>query len=184
MDRMSEALEEAFASGDENGCTLYAVEIDHPTFEDGPVRVIAGADGDPAALPQDRRIMLPIVPGGLPVEHVPCGFEFVRPGADHDGPTDGKIRIDNVSRLLDGHLRGAQGFNAPVTVTVRPYVVPDEIAAVTGPDEEIRGLELRRVMLTAETAEGTLQYPDGRELNIPTGPHAVFTREEYPALYR
>jgi hypothetical protein len=54
---------------------------------------------------------------------------------------------------------------------------------VTGPDEEIDGLELSNVQVTADQAEGTLTFADGRQTNIPTGPNAFFDRLNYPALF-
>ena len=47
----------------------------------------------------------------------------------------------------------------------------------------IEGLLLTTVDLTADTAEGTLSWPDGRDQNVPTGPNAFFDRATYPGLF-
>lgn len=175
------ALAESYASGDEDGVTITAAQLDHASFE-APVFVVTGIDtatGEPA-----ETVGLPIDEGGAPVPHTPCGFSFVRAGADHDGPTDGKVQMDNVSDLLHGHLKGAIGYNEPILVTFRQYrILPGAVADVTGPDEVIEGLLLAVVDLTADTAEGTLTWEDGRSVNVPTGPDAFFDRASYPGLF-
>ncbi|CAO4181980.1 DUF1833 family protein [Methylorubrum populi] len=175
------ALAESYASGDEDGVVVTAAQIDHESFET-PIYVVTGLDtatGEPA-----ETIGLPTEEGGPPVPHTPCAFSFVRTGADHDGPTDGKVQIDNVSDQLHGPLKGAIGYNEPIQVTFRQYrVLPGALAAVTGPDEVIEGLLLTTVDLTADTAEGTLSWPDGRDQNVPTGPNAFFDRATYPGLF-
>ncbi len=175
------ALAESYASGDEAGVTITAAQLDHVSFE-RPIFVLAGIDtatGEPA-----ETIDLPIEEGGAGVAHTPCAFTFVRAGADHDGPTDGKVQIDNVSDLLHGPLKGAIGYNEPILVTFRQYrVLPGFLGDVTGPDEVIEGLRLAVVELTADTAEGTLSWEDGRDVNVPTGPNAFFDRASYPGLF-
>lgn len=174
-------LAESYASGDEEGVVVTAAQIDHESF-DAPIYVVTGLDtatGEPA-----EKVGLPIDEGGPRVLHTPCAFTFVRTGADHDGPTDGKVQIDNVSDLLHGPLKGAIGYNAAISITFRQYrVLPGALAAVTGPDEVIEGLLLTTVDLTADTAEGTVSWPDGRDQNVPTGPNAFFDRANYPGLF-
>ena len=176
---LSAALAEAYASGDSEGVVLTAAELDHSGFP-ATVFVVNGVEG-PAP---GAAVSLPIEAGGEGVDHTPCAFTFVRPGADRDGPTDGRVMIDNVSDLLSGPLRDAIGYNEPIRVTFRQYrVLPGRLEAVTGPDEVIEGLELSRVDLSPDTAEGTLTYQDGRLQNVPTGPDAFFDRENYPGLF-
>lgn len=178
---VSLAIAEAYASGDTAGVVLTAASLDHPSF-DAPIYVAAGIeapDGDP-----DGKIMLPTEEGGPPVAHTPCAFTFIRPGADRDGPTEGRVQMDNVSDLLQGPLKNAVGYNESISVTFRQYrVLPGRLAQVTGPDEIIEGLLLSTVDLKADTAEGTLAYEDGRMQNVPTGDDAFFDRENYPGLF-
>lgn len=177
---LSAALEEVYASGDEEGVVIDTVEIDHVSF-DGPVlwarRVLGLADDDAV-------IMLPIEEGGDPVAHTPGGFRLVRPGADKKGPTDGRIILDGVSGQLYPLLKAALGHGEPITICFRQYrVLPGQLDAVTGPDEEIAGLQLQSVSLSATQAEGTVAWPDGRKMNVPTGPEAFFDRDNYPGLF-
>lgn len=176
---ISAALEEAYASGDEEGVTLTTAEIDHPGFDE-PVRVVTGADD----LDGDVTIDLPLEEGGEKVPHKAVAFALTRPGADKDGPTEGKIRIDNVSDQLEGPLKQALGYEEPILITFRQYrFLPGQIDLLTGPDEEIPGLILSEVQLSYDAAEGTVSYPDGRLVNVPTGPDAFFDRETYPGLF-
>lgn len=176
---ISAALEEAYASGDEEGVTLTAAEIDHPGFDE-PIYVVRGADD----LDGETTIDLPLVEGGPKVPHKAVPFALTRPGADKDGPTEGKIRIDNVSDQLEGPLKQALGYEEPILITFRQYrILPGQLALVTGPDEEIPGLLLSDVQLGYDAAEGTVAYPDGRMQNVPTGPDAFFDRETYPGLF-
>lgn len=178
---VSLALQEAYASGDEEGIVLTTAEIDHASF-DAPIRIVSGVDG--AAGDEDDLIPLPLVAGGQPIGHKPCAFGLTRPGHDEDGPTDARVRIDNVSALLQEPLKLALGYNLPIHVTFRQYrVLPGQLGAVHGPDEVIEGLLLSRVVLQPDTAEGTLSWPDGRSQNVPTGPNAFFDRSEYPGLF-
>ncbi|MCJ2009186.1 DUF1833 domain-containing protein [Methylobacterium sp. J-092] len=149
---------------------------------DTPIMVVAGVD-DPTGDP-DGKVYLPLEEGAEPVAHTPCDFGFTRPGADRDGPTDGKLQIDNASDLLQDALKAAMGYNEPILITFRVYCfLPGELEAVTGPDEVIEGLRLDTVDLTADSAEGALSYLDGRTQNVPTGPDAFFDRENYPGLF-
>ncbi|MFE1598180.1 DUF1833 family protein [Methylobacterium sp. ID0610] len=176
------ALQEAYASGDEEGVIIDTVQIDHPSL-DAPIYLACNIDsalGDPG-----DTIGLPIVEGGPKVPHLLCAFGVIRPGADEDGPTDGKLQIDNASDLLHDLLKNAVGYDAEVLVTFRAYrVLPGHLDDVTGPDDDtLSGLELTQFEVTAAQAEGTLSWPDGRQQNVPTGPHAFFDRDEYPSLF-
>ncbi|WP_455989365.1 hypothetical protein [Methylorubrum extorquens] len=110
---------------------------------------------------------------------------MIGPGADSDGPTEGKIRIDNVSDLLHGLLKGAIGYDQAIRVTIRFYrVLPGQIDKVAGPDDDsFSGLEMTAVELSADSAEGTIAWPDGRQQNVPSGPDTFFDRSSYPALF-
>jgi hypothetical protein len=173
------AVEEYYASGDTDGVVLWAAELDHATFE-APIYLVAGIEG---ADPETDTIALPLEAGGTKVAHTPCGFMLTRPGHDKDGPTDAKVLVDNVAADLEPHLEAARGVNSPLTVTFRSYRAESfaDVAAIASPDDVIEGLEGARVSLKPDgSAEATLQWPDGRTLNIPTGPHAFISREEYP----
>lgn len=177
----SAAIEEFYASGgDEVG--VLAIEITHAAWTDAIrwVTRIEDPDGDETAT-----LDLPLTEGSEKVAHRICAFTVVHPGQDRDGPTDGKIRLDGVSAELQEPLRAAQGFSEPIRVTLRTYLASslDELRAATGPDEIVSDLELASVSVTADMAEGTLAFHDGRNVNVPTGPNAFFDRENYPGLF-
>jgi hypothetical protein len=179
---LSAALRESYASGDEEGVIVETLEIDHASLDAAIllVRNVDSALGDPG-----DTVGLPLEEGGPKVPHLLCAFEVITPGADADGPTEGKLRIDGASHVIHDLLRGAIGYNEEIRVTLRFYrVLPGALAAVTGPDDDsFSGLEMTAVDLSAERAEGTIAWPDGRQQNVPTGPHAFFNRDEYPGLF-
>lgn len=179
---LSAALEEFHASGGEDEVAVIAIEILHPGFE--PIRWVLRKEAEDGA--EDEAIMLPLIEGGPKVAFSLCAFRLIAPGSDKDGPTDGKLQLDGVSGQLQAPLKAAQGFGEPIRVTFRTYLVSSlaELATVTGPDELLEGLELSNVSLTADMAEGSLTYSDGRNAAVPTGPDAFFDRENYPALFR
>lgn len=179
---LSAAIEEFYASGGEDGVAVPAIEFAHPAWA-VPIRwasKVEDPDGDETAT-----IDLPLIAGGPKAPHVMGAFQIVHPGQEKDGPTDGKIRLDGVSGKLQEPLRAAQGYAEPVRVTIRTYLASslDELRAVTGPDEVIEDLELASVQVTADMAEGTLAFRDGRNLNVPTGDNAFFDRGNYPGLF-
>jgi len=163
-------MKEAYASGDEDGIDLVAIVLNHATFP-SPVYLVGGSDDD---------LALPISDGGATVLHTAVSFSYTPPGFDTDGPTDGKLSVDNVSGYLNSYLELATGQNRSISVTMRRYhVSASSYALPTSIDEEITGLVIRSVSLTASRAEASLTYPDVREDNFPL---AIYTAEEYPAL--
>jgi hypothetical protein len=170
---VSQALAEIYASpGDE--IVIWAVELTHPALAE-PVRVVHNSEED---------LTLPLAAGvGAPTAlHVACAFDVTLSGFDEDGPTDAKLRIDNVSQLLFDPLEAAQGSNQPVTVVLRSYIF-DPPTMTPQLAEVITGLYLKSVEVTATTAEGTLYREDGRGLNFPSGPRAFFDLQRYPGIH-
>ncbi|SOR28437.1 conserved protein of unknown function [Methylorubrum extorquens] len=179
---VSAALRETYASGDDECVVVETLEVDHASL-DGPIRLVRNVDselGEPG-----ETLNLPIVTGGPRVPHLFCAFELIAPGADSDGPTEGKIRMDNVSDLFHELLKGAIGYDAAIRVTIRFYrVLPGRLDEVAGPDDDsFTGLEMTAVEISADSAEGTIAWPDGRQQNVPSGPDAFFDRSSYPALF-
>jgi hypothetical protein len=179
---VSAALREAYASGDDECVVVETLEVDHPSL-DGPIRLVRNVDGE---LGEPGETMnLPIVAGGPRLPHLFCAFDLIAPGADSDGPTEGKLRMDDVSDVLHGLLKNVIGYNEAIRVTFRFYrVLPGRLDAVTGPDDDsYGGLEMTAVELSADSAEGAISWPDGRQQNVPSGPNAFFDRANYPTLF-
>ncbi|APX83818.1 hypothetical protein BV511_03185 [Methylorubrum extorquens] len=179
---VSAALRETYASGDDECVVVETLEVDHPSL-DGPIRLVRNVDselGEPGEM-----MSLPIVAGGPRLPHLFCAFELIAPGADSDGPTEGKLRMDNVSDVLHGLLKNVVGYDQAIRVTFRFYrVLPGRLDAVTGPDDDgYSDLEMTAVELSADSAEGAISWPDGRQQNVPSGPNAFFDRASYPALF-
>nr|WP_210302094.1 DUF1833 family protein [Methylobacterium brachythecii] len=175
-------MEESYASGDDEGVEVVGLAIDHPSFP-APVymvRDVANNFGNPG-----DTIGLPIAEGGPKLPHLLLAFTVIRPGADRDGPTDGKLQIDGASDEINALLEGTIGYDEEIRVSLRFYrVLPGQLDAVTGPDDDgLNGLLMTEVAIDATQASGTIAWPDGRNQNVPTGDNAFFDRDNYPALF-
>jgi hypothetical protein len=101
---------------------------------------------------------------------------------DEEGVVITTLEVDHASLDL---MKGVVGYNEAIKITFRQYrVLPGQLAALTGPDDDtLTGLEMTAFDISAERAEGTIAWPDGRQQNVPTGPNAFFDRDSYPALF-
>jgi len=179
---LKQALAEAYASGDEAGVIVTTLEVDHASLD---TAILLAQNVDSALGEPGDTVELPLVEGGPKVGHLLCAFGIVAPGADPDGPTEGRLQIDNVSDLLHDLMKGVIGYNEAIRVTFRQYrVLPGGLADLTGPDDDtLTGLEMTAFEISADRAEGSIAWPDGRQINVPTGPNAFFNRDSYPGLF-
>lgn len=179
---LTTALREAYASGDTEGIIVTTLEVDHASLDEA---ILLAQNIDSELGEPGDTILLPLVEGGPKVPHLLCAFALIPPGADQDGPTDGRLQIDNVSDLLHDLMQGVIGYNEAIKIAFRQYrILPGRLDAVTGPDDDtLSGMEMTAFDINADRAEGTIAWPDGRQQNVPTGPHAFFNRDEYPGLF-
>jgi hypothetical protein len=150
---------------------LATIELSHPAIAE-TIRIVSNSDED---------MMLPIE-GGQTVLFKACRCEITFGGHDEDGPTDPKIRIDNVSGLLFEPLEAAQGTNQAMSVTLRTYLL-DTASFTADLEDSVPGYKLKIVNLTADTSEGALMLEDGRTRNFPAGAKAFFDIFNYPGLF-
>lgn len=166
---LSAALTEAYAAVDVSGDIYHTLEFDHPTFA-SPLRFVQGA----RISGEYETVNLPTA-GNPAAPFTVVAFEFTLPGQEEGGVTKAKIRIDNVSQLLQGVLREAISSDYPFTVTYRAYSTND----LNNP-EVYSGLKMRSVALSAMSAEGDLSY---EEIEMQAFPRQTYSLEKYPALY-
>lgn len=167
---LSAALEEAYASVDQDGDVWTTIQIDHVTLP-GPLRFVQGVPVKDVF----ETMSFPIEVGGDPVSFTVADFGFVRPSQEEGGPGRGKIRIDNVSRHLQPVLRAAVQSDQPITVIYRVYHSTDTVNP-----ETYSGLNLGNVALTALSATGDLYY---QEVELQAFPRKTYTIELFPALF-
>jgi hypothetical protein len=103
--------------------------------------------------------------------YIACPFELEEPGDDPDGPTDARIKVDNVDRrIVDAHRL----ISSPPSVTLEAILASD-------PDEleySIQGLILRDASWDATAVQGTLRFED-----LTIEPVAeVMTPDRFPGL--
>lgn len=159
------AMQEAYASAPRQHTILETLELDHPAFS-SPVRVVTGVGEDQT---------LPLGGGKGSATFVAMDIGVTLPGFSDDGPSQAKLRIDNVSGLLLPYLRDAVASTQPISITFRAYTTAD----ISQPGDVISDLELREVTLTATAAEGTLSF---REIETQAFPLRTYDLESYPAL--
>lgn len=167
---ISAALAEAYAAVDVDGDVWETVELDHVTMEE-PKRFVRGTPIKDVF----ETMSFPLVPGGVPVAFTVVDFSGILPGHDEGGPTKARLRIDNVSRILQQALREAVVSDQPITVTYRTYSSKD-------PDnpEVYTDLRLRSVSVTALSANGDLSYDS---IEMKAFPGKTYDLTTYPALF-
>ena len=167
---ISAALAEAYAAVDVDGEIWETVELDHVTMPE-PRRFVRGAP----VKDEFETMNFPITAGGTPVPFTIVDFSGVLPGHDEGGPTKAKLRIDNVSRILQQALREAVLSDQPIMVTYRTYSSKDP----SNP-EVYTDLRLRTVSITALSATGDLSYD---EIEMKAFPGKTYDLTLYPALF-
>ncbi|MGY6251661.1 DUF1833 family protein [Bosea thiooxidans] len=166
---LSEALTEAYAAVDISGQLYDTVEIDHPTLE-SPLRFVKGV-----RIPGEYEVVELPVAGNPTAPFTVVDFSFQRPGFDEGGSSKARIRVDNVSRILQQALRDAISADQPFSVTYRCYSTND----INHPDE-YTGLRMGSVTVNALSAEGDLYY---EEVELQAFPKRTYDLDMYPALY-
>src|SRR5690242_10965134 len=104
-------MAEAYASNDVAGDFHCTLEIDHVTFPE-PQRFVQGV----WVKDLYETLTLP-VPGNPAAIFNVVDFSWQRPGQEEGGTTKARIRVDNVSRVLQDVLRGAIAADQPFEVT-------------------------------------------------------------------
>lgn len=166
---LSAALAEAYAANDVKADLLLTLEFDHPTFV-VPLRFVQGT----RVKDLYETVALP-VPGNPAASFTVVDFSWQRPGQEEGGTTKARIRVDNVSRVLQDALRSAIQSDEAFSVTYREYSVADP-----NHPEIYDGLRMAQVSVTALSASGDLYY---EEIEMKAFPARTYDLDRYPALY-
>ncbi|MCE4223393.1 DUF1833 family protein [Methylobacterium sp. C25] len=159
-----QSRDEAYASGPVDQVVRHVVELDHPSF-DAPLYFMA-------AVEEDVTITLE---NGTSVTAIACAFDLTPPGFEDSGPTPAQLSIDGVSYKLFPVLKDAVGAGS-IKVTYRAYL-GDDLAT---PVDLIEGLELKKVSLSATSAQGELSF---KEIATQAFPRRTYDIETYPGLW-
>ncbi|WP_046869354.1 DUF1833 family protein [Microvirga massiliensis] len=164
---LTDAIQEAYADPDIDDVIIDTIELDHASFAE-PVRIVCNVEQD---------MDLPINDGGLKARFIACGVKVTLQGFDDDGPTTGQLAVDNVSKLLQPHLKAAVKAGLPLNVTYRGYTVSD----LSRPGEVRGGLMLSKVSLGPTSATGTLETTSKADRQA--FPRLTYSLADYPALH-
>lgn len=159
---LTEAMKEAYADPDLATVIHDTIEMNHPSFADGPLHFVCNVEND-------------MVLGG--VLHKRVGVTLTLTGFDDDGETQGQLTLDNVSGQLVGPLREAVKAGFPIQVVYRAYTDQN----VVTPGEVRAGLILSKVSLNATSATGTLE-PSSKH-DTQAFPRLTYDPERYKALH-
>lgn len=162
-------MAEAYASNDVRGDLLLTLEFDHVTFPE-PLRFVQGT-----RVPEIYETVTLPVPGDPAAVFTVVDFSWQRPGQEEGGTTKARIRVDNVSRAIQGALRGAIASDKPFDVTYREYLTTDP-----NNPEIYDGLHMGTVSVTPLSASGDLYY---EEMELKAFPARTYDLDTYPALY-
>ena len=169
-DRLTQAMQEAYAAVLSSVVILHTLELNHPAFAT-PIRVVTGDDGLPAA----QTVALTLESGET-VDFMAMAFDVTPPGFDDKGPTPGRIRIDFVSGELIEPLEAAATTSGVIEVTYRAWRSDQR----GEPGDVVKGLKLRRVGLNETAAEGDVGFD---EVGKQAFPRQTYSIDLYPALF-
>lgn len=170
--RLTEAMEEAYASNPSSVVILHAIEVNHGTFPE-PIRVVSGDHGPPDG---DEEGLVYLGVDGTMIPFVAMAYEVIPPGYDDDGPTPGRLRLSSVSGELLPYLEEAARNAGPIMVTYRGYRSDDR----SEPGDVISGLRLRAVDVDAIEAQGEIGFDEVGRQNFP---RITYSIEHYPGLF-
>ncbi|PZU87352.1 MAG: hypothetical protein DI527_18935 [Chelatococcus sp.] len=166
---ISAAMAETYASNDVRADLLCTLQFDHPTFI-VPLRFVQGT----RVKDLYETVQLP-VPGNPSADFTVVDFSWQRPGMEESGAPKARVRVDNVSRVLQDALRAAVSSDAPFDVTYREYLTSDP-----NHPEIYDGLHMSSVSVTALSASGDLFY---EEIEMKAFPGRTYDLATYAALY-
>ncbi|MBB3020637.1 hypothetical protein FHR70_003723 [Microvirga lupini] len=168
-DRLTMAMEEAYASAPQDVVFLHTIELNIPG-DDGPARFVVGDEGDANGL-----VYLTLETGAT-VPFTATAFDAIPPGADNDGPTDGTLVIDGVSGELAEVLENAAVMAGTITAIYRNY----RSDARFEPGEVISDLRVKSASVTETRVEGAFGFDD---VGSQAFPRDTYDKDHYPGLY-
>lgn len=169
-DRLTQAMQEAYAAVLSSVVILHTLELSHPAFSQ-PIRIVTGDDG----LAASELVPLTLETGAT-VDFTALAFDVTPPGFDDKGPTPGRISVDLVSGELMEPLESAAVSSGVIEVTYRAWR-SDQRGT---PGDVIKGLKLRRVALNETAAAGDIGFDEvGRQ----AFPRVTYSIDLYPALF-
>ena len=119
---MSAVLRAVYASAPIDQVPVHTLELTHPAFDDGAIRLCQGFDDVTATL-EDAST----------VEFKSSGFGVSLPSRAVKGRQDLQFQLDNVTGEALRNIRAAQEAGGPVTVTYRAYLASDLSAPAQPP---------------------------------------------------
>lgn len=163
---MEAALAEAYASCPTDLVVLETVEINHPSFTDGPIRVV-----------NDYVDLTATLETGQAATFVRFAFTSVKPEVNAAGVPEYLVTVDNATAEIARMLMSVSASPSPLTVVIRQYRSDD----LTKPAGRLIPGEIRHV--DAPESSVTIKIGFGQIANMPF-PKELFTPRRFPGLVR
>lgn len=175
---ISEGLIEAYASVDNTGIIYDTIEVGHNALEE-PLYFVKGTpksgEFTHMQFPVLMNVGTPPVPTNVMKTFTVVDFGLQRPGQEEGGVTRARLRIDNVSRIIQSVMRDVIASDQPIKITYRCYWSED----LNNP-EVYSGFKMNQVAITALSAEGELFY---EEVDMQAFPRETYDLPRYPSLF-
>lgn len=176
-----EALQEAYASAPTDEVILSTLEIRHPSFTDGAIRVVMD-HGDMFTIESVdtwghymKLENTAPVQAGQTVFFQACMFKITLPEQRDGALPSVNIELDNVTREMMQYLDDAIGQRAPIEITYREYLASDKLT----PQFIMSGLTMKTVDSSLSKIVGTAQFGD---LVNKSFPKKLYRPDEFKGL--
>ena len=171
---MNEALREAYARADATVLHLDTLELRHPQFQDGVIRL----DSYDVDIGIGLEANAPLN-GGETVQFFANGMDVSMPSISTDPDGEVIAQIDGVSGFLQPYFGNANKTQIPIEATVRP--IGYDVTKKTALDVlEIRHLQVRHVQIRLATIVLTMGYTNSANIEFPA---INYTADSHPGLY-
>ena len=171
-DIRTQAIREAYASVTSD-VVLQTMELRHPSFVEGgmPIALRFVQDGI------DHDLLLEAdapMDAGQVATFKAMPFGFTPPSSEEGQVPSVSFWIDNVSSEIHRHLQAAVSIRSPLIATWREYIV-----GLSGPQQQLDGIELTGVKVTGTRATATSRLNDWPDRLFPG---RLYTQTAFPTL--
>jgi hypothetical protein len=177
-ERLSRAIQEAYASAPADIVILHTLEIRHPAFmdDDGQptaIRVVR----DHADLSAKLENSAPLNPGEM-VTFIALSFDLELPPVESTPMPEIVVTLDNVSSEIMKHLDQAVQTTDPIEITYRPYLSSDLEGPQMDPPLTLTITEVEADMLRISARARML------DIGNKAFPGETYTTKRFPGLAR
>ncbi len=170
MDRISDALKEAYASAPTDEIVYDTIEINHRSFDE-PIYVVNSDEGIYAWIEASD----PTNPN-TEVFFTPTGFALKGPELTPDSTPQLRIDLDNVSSLIVQMVESTMNDAYPISIVWRVYLESDKSVPQINPPIRMQAIDIEADVLKVNIKA---VFTDIYNVKFP---NEVYTVERFPGL--